>query len=122
MRIRQRRFLNVSENIGFVATVSLWALKVAGVSLAVLFHQDGISPHRIGSVNRASHPFQLSHQSSLWARCFSATASRRMWGEFSAAVGANAQGSSSNVQAPCAPRIFPGSVKELPEFWQVGAR
>jgi hypothetical protein len=52
MRIRQRRFLNISGNIGFVATVSLWPLKVAGVSLAVLFHQDGISPHRIGSKSR----------------------------------------------------------------------
>ena len=45
--MRQRDRLNASRNIGFSATVSARALKLAGASFAFFFHHDGTSPHRI---------------------------------------------------------------------------
>jgi len=44
--------LDVSRNIGLVATVSARALKVAGISLMVFFHQLGMSPQRMGIRSR----------------------------------------------------------------------
>jgi hypothetical protein len=41
--------LNASRNMGFTPNVSKRALKVAGTSLAVFFHQEGMSPQRIGT-------------------------------------------------------------------------
>ena len=45
----QRVRLKAERNIGFSATVSARALNVDGISLAVVFHQPGMRPHRIGT-------------------------------------------------------------------------
>jgi hypothetical protein len=47
MMHRLRR--NADRNIGFTATLSARALNVEETSLAVFFHQDGMSPQRIGT-------------------------------------------------------------------------
>ena len=44
--------LNASRNIGLSATDSARALKVAGISLIVFFHQPGTRPQRIGTSSR----------------------------------------------------------------------
>ena len=49
----QRRSLNALRNIGFSATDSARALKVAGSSFAGFFHQPGMRPQRIGTNSRA---------------------------------------------------------------------
>ena len=48
----QRRFLNASRNVGFSATVSARALKVAGTSFSGFFHHTGTRPQRIETNSR----------------------------------------------------------------------
>ncbi len=48
----QRLRLKASRNIGFSATVSARALKVAGTSFKGFFHQTGTNPHRMESISR----------------------------------------------------------------------
>ena len=48
----QRRLRKASRNMGFTATVSARALKVAGTSFRGFFHQDGTSPQRMGTTSR----------------------------------------------------------------------
>jgi hypothetical protein len=50
--IMHRRYLKAPRNIGFSATVSARALKVAGTSFRGFFHQVGIRPQRIGTISR----------------------------------------------------------------------
>ena len=52
----QRRFRKASRNIGFSATVSVLALKVAGTSFSGFFHQTGTRPHRIETSSRPPTP------------------------------------------------------------------
>ena len=52
----QRRRFRASRNIGFSATVSARALKVAGRSFSVFDHQRGTNPHRIGTSPRPPSP------------------------------------------------------------------
>lgn len=47
-----RRDLKAVLNIGFSATVSARALKVAGNSLSGFFHHEGTSPQRMGTSRR----------------------------------------------------------------------
>ena len=58
--MRQRDRLNASRNIGFSATVSARALKLAGASFAFFFHHDGTSPHRIDITRLPSRSITVS--------------------------------------------------------------
>jgi hypothetical protein len=63
----QRRSLKASRNIGFSATDSARALKVAGISFAAFFHQPGISPQRIGTSSRPCAPSRMTSTVSVGA-------------------------------------------------------
>src|SRR5450830_678056 len=56
-----RHRLNESRNIGFSATVSARALKVAKrISFRGFFHQPGIRPQRIGTSERRPSPLMTT--------------------------------------------------------------